>query len=97
MPFVLNARTDAYLLAGDRDPADLLADAIERGRAFLDAGADCVFVPGQLDAETVRHWSRGSASGRSAFSGCPACPTRASWPRWGWPGSPSARGPSGWP
>jgi 2-methylisocitrate lyase-like PEP mutase family enzyme len=31
----------------------VLADAIERGRAFLDAGASCVFVPGRLDEATV--------------------------------------------
>lgn len=54
LPFVLNARTDAFLKAGDRDPADVLADAIERGRAFLEAGAACVFVPGKLDEATVR-------------------------------------------
>jgi 2-methylisocitrate lyase-like PEP mutase family enzyme len=53
VPFVLNARTDAYLLGGDRDPASVLADAIERGRAFTGAGASCVFVPGRLDAATV--------------------------------------------
>jgi 2-methylisocitrate lyase-like PEP mutase family enzyme len=51
--FVLNARTDAFLRAGDRDPHDVLADAIERGRAFLDAGAPVVFVPGQLNEEQV--------------------------------------------
>ena len=54
VPLVLNARTDAYLRAGDRDPADVLTDAIMRGRAFLDAGAACVFVPGRLDAPTVQ-------------------------------------------
>ncbi len=53
VPFVLNARTDAFLRAGDRDRADVLADAVERGRAFLDVGADCVFVPGLLDEPTV--------------------------------------------
>jgi 2-methylisocitrate lyase-like PEP mutase family enzyme len=52
--FVLNARTDAFLQAGDRDPADVLADAIERGRAFLDVGAPVVFVPGALSEEQVR-------------------------------------------
>src|SRR4029077_15103350 len=46
--FVLNARTDAFARAGDRDPAKSLADAIQRGRAFLDAGAPVVFVPGRL-------------------------------------------------
>ena len=53
VPFVLNARTDAYLLAGDRDPETVFHDAVERGRAFLDAGAACVFVPGVRDADTI--------------------------------------------
>jgi 2-methylisocitrate lyase-like PEP mutase family enzyme len=53
IPFVVNARTDAFLAAGERDREEVLADAIERGRAFLDAGAACVFVPGLLDATTV--------------------------------------------
>jgi 2-methylisocitrate lyase-like PEP mutase family enzyme len=54
--FVLNARTDAFLqlLGGaDRDPKDVLRDAVERGKAFLDAGAPVVFVPGILDEEQV--------------------------------------------
>jgi 2-methylisocitrate lyase-like PEP mutase family enzyme len=53
VPFVLNARTDAFLRAGDRERDAVVADAIERGRAFLDAGAACVFVPGLLDEPTV--------------------------------------------
>jgi 2-methylisocitrate lyase-like PEP mutase family enzyme len=53
VPFVLNARTDTFLRAGDRDPAEVLAGAVERGRGFLDAGAACVFVPGKLDEPTV--------------------------------------------
>jgi 2-methylisocitrate lyase-like PEP mutase family enzyme len=53
VPFVLNARTDAFLRAGGRDRKDVVADAVERGRAFLDAGAACVFVPGLLDEPTV--------------------------------------------
>ncbi|RSN39851.1 MULTISPECIES: isocitrate lyase/phosphoenolpyruvate mutase family protein [unclassified Amycolatopsis] len=51
--FVLNARTDAFLRAGDRDPEEVLADAIARGRAYLDAGASNVFVPGKLDESQV--------------------------------------------
>lgn len=74
VPFVLNARTDAYLLAGDRDPADLLADAIQRGRAFLDAGADCVFVPGRLDADTVRQLVAGIGERRMSVLGLPGTP-----------------------
>jgi 2-methylisocitrate lyase-like PEP mutase family enzyme len=53
IPFVLNARTDAFLRAGDRDPAEVLDDAVERGRAYLEAGASTVFAPGLLDEPTV--------------------------------------------
>lgn len=53
VPFALNARTDAFLKAGDQDPAAVLADAIERGRAYLGAGATSFFVPGKLDEPTV--------------------------------------------
>jgi 2-methylisocitrate lyase-like PEP mutase family enzyme len=51
--FVLNARTDAFLKGKDRDPSAVLADAVERGRAFLEVGATTVFVPGLLDEATV--------------------------------------------
>jgi 2-methylisocitrate lyase-like PEP mutase family enzyme len=51
--FVLNARTDAFVKAGDRDPAEVLADAVQRGKAYLDAGAPVVFVPGMLDEAAV--------------------------------------------
>ena len=53
VPFVLNARTDAFLLGGGRDPAAVLDDAVERGRAYIDAGASVVFVPGKLDEAQV--------------------------------------------
>jgi 2-methylisocitrate lyase-like PEP mutase family enzyme len=51
--FVLNARTDAFVLAGDRDRATVLADAVERGRAYLAAGAPVVFVPGLLSEDEI--------------------------------------------
>ena len=51
--FVLNARTDAFLKAGDRNPEEVLAAAIERGRAYLDTGASNFFAPGELDETTV--------------------------------------------
>ncbi|TXK05927.1 isocitrate lyase/phosphoenolpyruvate mutase family protein [Microbacterium mitrae] len=52
--FVLNARTDAFVRAGDRDPGAVLDDAIERGQAYLQAGAPVVFVPGKLNEAQVR-------------------------------------------
>lgn len=69
--FVLNARTDAFLKAGDRDPEAVLADAIERGRAFLDVGAACVFVPGRLDASTVERLVAGIGERKVSLIGVP--------------------------
>ena len=69
--FVLNARTDAFLKAGDRDPEAVLADAIERGRAFLDVGAACVFVPGRLDAFTVERLVAGIGERKVSLIGVP--------------------------
>ena len=51
--FVLNARTDAFSRNRKGDPAENLAASLERGRAFLDAGAPVVFVPALLDDEQV--------------------------------------------
>jgi 2-methylisocitrate lyase-like PEP mutase family enzyme len=51
--FVLNARTDVFVRPGDLGPDEKLATAIERGRAFLEAGAPVVFVPGRLSEEQV--------------------------------------------
>ena len=53
LPFVLNARTDAVLQAGDRPREKVLAEAIARGKAYVEAGATVVFVPGKLDADEV--------------------------------------------
>ena len=53
LPFVLNARTDAVLLAGDRPRSEVIAEAIARARAYVEGGATVVFVPGTLDASEV--------------------------------------------
>lgn len=53
VPFVLNARTDAFVKAGDRARADVLADAITRGKAYVEAGAPVVFVPGKLTEDEI--------------------------------------------
>ncbi len=53
VPLVLNARTDLYLLeVGDADKR--YDEALERLQAFRDAGADCAFLPGVRDRETIR-------------------------------------------
>src|SRR6195952_904846 len=52
--FVLNARTDALVRAPQgADRGDLVREAIRRGRAFLEAGAPVVFVPGVAAREEI--------------------------------------------
>ncbi|GAB3433509.1 isocitrate lyase/PEP mutase family protein [Actinophytocola sediminis] len=48
----VNARIDTYLL-GIGPPADRLAETVARARAYVDAGAAGIFVPGVVDRETI--------------------------------------------
>ena len=73
--FALNARTDAIVRGGDKPLADKLADAIERGRAYLAAGATCVFVPGILDADATRTLVDGIGRGKISVIGLPGALT----------------------
>jgi 2-methylisocitrate lyase-like PEP mutase family enzyme len=52
--FVLNARTDAFLRAGDKPHPEVLADAIARGNAYLASGAPVVFVPGKVSEDDTK-------------------------------------------
>ncbi len=49
--FVLNARTDTYFAGTTGDP---FAETVERAVRYLEAGADCVFVPGVVEEDTIR-------------------------------------------
>lgn len=73
VPFVLNARTDAFLRAGDKDPDLVVADAIERGRAYLEAGASTFFVPGKLDEPTVERLVAALGPQRINLIAVPGC------------------------
>ncbi|MGA3043832.1 MAG: isocitrate lyase/phosphoenolpyruvate mutase family protein [Bryobacteraceae bacterium] len=53
---VINARTDLYLDRTGCDPALRFDWSCERLRAYIDAGADCVFVPGIADEDTIRRF-----------------------------------------
>ncbi len=53
VPFVINARTDSYLAGGGLNAASF-DETVRRGRAYREAGADCVFIPGLTDRETIR-------------------------------------------
>ncbi|WEK12419.1 MAG: isocitrate lyase/phosphoenolpyruvate mutase family protein [Candidatus Microbacterium phytovorans] len=77
VPFALNARTDAFVRAGDRPLSESIADAVERGRAYLAAGADVVFVPGILDADTTRQLVEGIGERKVSVIGLPGALTAA--------------------
>ena len=47
-PLVINARTDVFLSG-----LDDFDEAVGRANAYLDAGADCAFVPGVTDELTI--------------------------------------------
>jgi 2-methylisocitrate lyase-like PEP mutase family enzyme len=51
VPMVVNARTDGYLRGGKG--AECFKETVRRANAFRAAGADCLFVPGVRDAETI--------------------------------------------
>jgi 2-methylisocitrate lyase-like PEP mutase family enzyme len=73
MPVVINARTDIYLMpigpAGTR-----FERTVERLRAYRDAGADCLFVPGLCDRETIEKLVKalGAPLNILASQGCPS-------------------------
>jgi 2-methylisocitrate lyase-like PEP mutase family enzyme len=50
---VVNARVDSFL-HGSGTPEERLADAIERGRRYLSAGADCVYPIFVTDPDMIR-------------------------------------------
>ena len=53
-PFVLTARTDCYLV----EHANPFAEALERAQLYCEAGADCIFVPGVKDLNTIEQLVR---------------------------------------
>jgi 2-methylisocitrate lyase-like PEP mutase family enzyme len=53
VPIVINARVDVWIVDRDANPAARLADAVHRARAYLAAGADCVYPLGLTDRDTI--------------------------------------------
>jgi 2-methylisocitrate lyase-like PEP mutase family enzyme len=52
VPLVINARTDVFLHAiGEK--SSRFEQTVSRANAYLSAGADCAFVPGPSDADTI--------------------------------------------
>lgn len=53
VPIVINARVDSWMQRDDADASRRLADAIGRGRAYLAAGADCIYPIGLHERATL--------------------------------------------
>ena len=76
---VLNARTDVFVRAAqDADRSELVAEAVRRGRAYLEAGAPVVFVPGVVVRDEIAALVEGLGPNRLTVISVPgrSLPTR---------------------
>lgn len=53
LPFFINARTDLFLKAKPEEHGSLVKAALDRGRAYAEAGASGLFVPGLVDERLI--------------------------------------------
>ena len=75
VPFVLNARTDVYLMPIGEE-ATRFERTVERLRAYRDAGADCLFAPGVHERETIAKLLKAAAAPLNILM-TPQCPRLA--------------------
>lgn len=54
VPLVINARTDVYIRADDISPDERLAETVVRARAYMEAGADCIYPIVVHDLDTLK-------------------------------------------
>ena len=59
VPLVINARTDVFIHGRGRPEAELVDSAIDRGRRYLEAGADCVFPIFAAEEVTIGNLVKG--------------------------------------
>lgn len=53
MEIFINARTDVFFQGRD-ETVDLVEEAIKRAKAYKEAGADAIFIPGLLSPKLIR-------------------------------------------
>jgi 2-methylisocitrate lyase-like PEP mutase family enzyme len=75
VPFLLNARTDIYLMPIGPE-ATRFERTVERLRAYRAAGADCLFTPGLYDRDTIAKLVKGVEAPLNILA-TPACPPLA--------------------
>lgn len=75
VPFVLNARTDIYLMPIGPE-STRFERTVERLRAYRGAGADCLFAPGLYDRDTIAKLVKAVEAPLNILA-TPACPPLA--------------------
>ena len=75
IPIVVNARTDTYWLNIGAE-ADRFAETMRRLKAYWEAGADCLFAPGLIGAESIKQLVAEIKAPLNILTmpGCPAVP-----------------------
>ncbi len=53
VPIVINARVDNWMVGGDEDEDTRVTEALRRARAYLEAGADCIYPIGVSSPELI--------------------------------------------
>lgn len=71
VPLVINARTDEFRIS----PTPSLANVIDRAHAYLEAGADCVFVPGLIEPGSIQTLVNQIGRQRISLLALPGLPT----------------------
>ena len=72
LPFFINARIDTYL--SDLPPEARLEETRKRALAYIDAGADGIFVPGLAGAEDIARLVRWLPVPLNVYAGYPGAP-----------------------
>ena len=75
LPFVLNARTDPYMIDLGLSEERKFEEAVARSRAYLAAGAACAFIPGVYDAATIRRLVEAIGVGKINVIGAQGAPS----------------------
>lgn len=73
IPFVINARTDVFLLAIG-EPESRLEHTLQRASAYLQAGADCIYPIGMLERATIADLVKAIAGPINSMGGSPELP-----------------------
>jgi 2-methylisocitrate lyase-like PEP mutase family enzyme len=74
IPLVINARIDTFLAGVGSDAAERAAITVQRGAAYLKAGADIVFIPLLTDPGVVRSLA-GAIGGPISLMAMPGAPS----------------------